>query len=339
MSYYNNFYKLSFIDSVESDYERKIYKSLFNKSKRSEELFDKDLYNFTDSEIEAFLYSVNTSSRNTLITYVNVARKYVDFAIENGDRISNINLFKTFTYDTMHNYLQAYKSKYLSEVDFNINVDMLYNHCDRAIILSIYHGMGGFEYQEITNLTIDDVKEAKTSPSRVLGGQQYYYIKLREKVNGYNKERYLDIPKSLLIELEKTYYEDTYYLNNGDSNGKVKYSQFIEGKHIFRNINLKKNTSEEKIDKQIIYRRINKLKSITNDSLGSIKTVHNSGFIYNLYLLSKDGKLDFYDVLEVIKRFNLFVNEQSTSFTIKKELKKYEEALKNIYNVEVVNKP
>ncbi|WP_371664996.1 hypothetical protein, partial [Staphylococcus hyicus] len=33
MSYYNNFYKLSFIDSVESDYERKIYKSLFNKSK------------------------------------------------------------------------------------------------------------------------------------------------------------------------------------------------------------------------------------------------------------------------------------------------------------------
>lgn len=339
MNYYNNFYKLQFIESL-SDKEKKQAKSIFKKSRQTEEGFDKDLYNFTDFEIETFLYSINTSSKNTLITYINFARKYVDYAIENGNRISNINLFKTFTYDKIDKYLQKYKNKYLSIDNFNLNIDTLYNPSDRALVLSIFHGIGGFQYNELSNLTINDVKDAKNNEVGILNDVKYFSINLTSVNENTDKitNRSIGIPKNLINELEKSYYENHYYLNNGESNSRIKAVSIIEGEHVFRNT-LVRNITNEKIDKQIIYRRLKKLKDLTSDELGTITTVVNSGIIYYMYLFSKEGELEFANILKVAERFNIAINQSSPNSSLKNIMRKHEKALKSIYQVDIINVP
>lgn len=148
MSFYNSLYKKQFLRSLERENEVRMYTALFNNSSKVEEQLDTDLYHFTTREIEILLYDIYTSSKNTLQTYLSLAKRYADYAIERGDRLSNINLFRLFTQEKIDKYVYKHKQKFFTYRKFLLHVNSFYNASDSALISAIFHGFTGTTYSE-----------------------------------------------------------------------------------------------------------------------------------------------------------------------------------------------
>lgn len=333
MAFYNHFFKEEFLSTV-SEQNRYYYRSLFNRSATLEQQLDKDLYNFTDAEVEIFLYSINTSQKNTLVTYLNQAKNYCEYAIEKGSKISNINVFKTFSYGSLDKYTAKHKMKYLSKDDLEIALKDIVNANDYAMYIALFEGMGGFEYTELAELKIDDVREAYNNPV-----EDGYEITLRseQKASKEIKTRKLTVSKNLLKYLERSYSQKTYVLKNGASEFTKNERDIIDGSNVFRNVTTT-NKPDGKIDKQFIYRKMRLLSEATEGEVSTISTLINSGIIYYMYLLAdEDNKIDVKDLKYVTDRFGLSVNSISPHSSYKTLAKKHKDALEANYGASFAN--
>lgn len=327
MAFYNHFFKEEFLSTV-SEKNRYYYRSLFNRSATLEQQLNKDLYNFTDAEVEIFLYSINTSQKNTLVTYLNQAKNYCEYAIEKGGKISNINVFKSFSYGSLDKYTAKHKMKHLSKNGLEIALKDIVNSNDFALYVALFEGVGGFEYTELSELKIDDVREAYNNPV-----EDGYVIELRseQKHSKEIKTRKLTVTKKLLKYLEQSHAQKTYLLKNGASEFTKNERDIIDGSYVFRNVTTT-NRPDGKIDKQFIYRKIKVLSEATEGEISSISTLINSGVIYYMYLLAdEDNKIDVKDLKYVTDRFGLSVNSLSPHSSYKTLAKKHKEALEVNY--------
>ncbi|MDT0939348.1 hypothetical protein RNT41_05220 [Staphylococcus pseudintermedius] len=336
--FYNSLYKKQFLQSLERENEIRVYTALFNNSSKVEQQFDTDLYNFTTTEIEILLYNIYSSSKNTLLTYLTFAKKYTDYAIERGDRLSNINLFRMFTYDKIDKFVYKHKQKFFTYEKFLLHVSSFYNASDRALISAIFHGISGTAYSELINLTIEDIKEARNNPTYIVNNEQYYKLKLSNDKKSETIERYVEVPELLLDDMESSYKATIYYTKNGDPSSRTPAKEVISGNHIFRNIEFTDTTTEQ-IDKQVVYRRIRVLQDLTNNYISSVTNVIDSGILHYMYLLSENGKLDFIKIEKVMRRYNRHIFKNSLSYTVARFSEQYTDALQELYGVVIVNKP
>lgn len=340
-TFYNHFFKEEFLNTIKTESSRTYYVSLFNKSKQLEEQLNKDMFNFTDVEVELLLYSINTSQKNTLISYLNQCRNYCDYAIENGNKVSNINIYKTFSTDQLDQYLMKHKQKYLSKDDIMASLKDVYNSIDFAIYMSIFEGLLGFEYTEITNLTKQDVAEARENKFEDEELKEHGYLL---KLNGISKRtkepnpRTIVISEELIRALEAGSRQDVYYQNNGESKSKIPSRPLLDGEYVFRNTDLG-NESKVQADKQYVYRRLILLKEISDSLISSVTTIINSGVIYHLSLKAKDGVINFEDVKQVAQRYNITLIPASPNTSYKNFIKKHRDALKKVYGVDYVENP
>ncbi len=337
MKFYSYFYKQDFLETIENENTKKHFMSLFNITEKLESQLDKDLYNFNNEEIKILLYSFNSAHKNTLYTYLHQLRQYCDYAIENGDKQSNINLYKIFPVSSLEDYLVTYKLKHLSKDDMNEALKDIYNWVDYALCLSLFEGIGGYEHSEITNMKIDHVKQASTQQVKKYD-ELYYTITLHgiDKNTGDIKTRDLDISEELLNALLKTYGEQTYYPSNGEADEKHSSRDIIMGDHIFRNIAVGKAESDQ-VDKQFVYRKLRKINEWTEGLISSLTTIINSGIIYHYSLLAKENQITLQDTEEIFRRYDKFVPENYPNLKFKEFLKKHKNALYELYNVEVID--
>lgn len=331
--YFNHFYKEQFMQSLQEESTSTIanYVSLFNKSKILEETFDKDLYNFDTSEIELLLYSFNSPSKNTLNTYLNQCKRYTDYAIAHGHRVSNINLFKSFTYDSLKRYVNVYKQKYYSIDDINEMLKDVYNIGDKALYMTIFEGIAGYIYSEISNIKEEDLKNARNNYTN--DGSYLLSVKGISKNTGDLRTRDIAISSSLLNDLFKTNEAIEYYKNNGESNAKATKIEIASGDYVFRNT-LRSEDNEPQVNKQYVYRKLRLLKTITEDKISSVTTLINSGIIYHLSKLADDDNLiGLNQVKEVHERYDFTPNTISPKSSYRTFVRKHEDALYNIYGV------
>lgn len=333
MMYFNHFYKEQFLNTLEeeSTSTKANYITLFNKSKELEETFGKDLYNFDTAEIELLLYAFNTPSKNTLNTYLNQCKRYTDYAISHGHRVSNINLYKSFSYESLNRYINVYKQKYYSKDDIMEMLKDVYNVGDKALYLTIFEGIAGYMYSELCNLTVEDLKKAQDNTTK--DGMHVLSVKGIGKNTGELRTRGITINKELLRDLFNTYETTEYYKNNGESTAKSTKIEIAKGEFVFRNT-LRSEDNEAQINKQYVYRKLRLLKTITEDKIGSVTTLINSGIIYHLSILADDNNtIGFNQVQEVYERYDFTPNAVSPKSSYRAFIRKHEDALFNIYGV------
>lgn len=340
-TFYNHFFKEEFLNTIKTESSRTYYVSLFNKSKQLEEQLNKDMFNFTDIEVELLLYSINTSQKNTLVSYLNQCKNYCDYAIETGNKLSNINIYKTFSTDRLDQYLMRHKQKYLSKDDIMNSLKDVYNSIDFAVYMSIFEGLLGFEYTEITNLTKQDIAEARENKVEDENLNEIGYLL---KLNGLSKRtkelnpRTIVASEELMRALEAASRQDVYYQNNGDSKSNLPSRPLLDGEYVFRNSDLG-NESKVQTDKQFVYRKLILLKEISDSLISSVTTIINSGVIYHLSLKAKDGVINFEDVKQVANRYNITLIPASPNTSYKNFIKKHRDALKKVYGVDYVEIP
>ncbi|MEB6232580.1 phage lytic cycle repressor MrpR family protein [Mammaliicoccus sciuri] len=340
-TFYNHFFKEEFLNTIKTESSRTYYVSLFNKSKQLEEQLNKDMFNFTDIEVELLLYSINTSQKNTLVSYLNQCKNYCDYAIETGNKVSNINIYKSFSTDRLDQYLMRHKQKYLSKDDIMNSLKDVYNSIDFAVYMSIFEGLLGFEYTEITNLTNQDIAEARENKVEDENLNEKGYLL---KLNGLSKRtkelnpRTIVASEELMRALEAASRQDVYYQNNGDSKSNLPSRPLLDGKYVFRNSDLG-NESKVQTDKQFVYRKLILLKEISDSLISSVTTIINSGVIYHLSLKAKDGVINFEDVKQVANRYNITLIPASPNTSYKNFIKKHRDALKKVYGIDYVENP
>lgn len=323
---YNKFFKEDFLETITTESTNMHFRALFNKTSDLENDLEKDLYAFTTAEIETLLYSFGASSIKTLQTYINECKKYTQFAILKGVKSSNINLYDLFPVKNLEKYVATYKLKFIKKEDLMLDLEAIHNQVDYALFLSLFYGIGGDKYSELSNLTIHDVNKAFDNKI----GDKYELVLRNKNNDGITSERTLLVNSKLLNELERAYRQEIYEPKNGTSSA-TRNTEILDGEYIFRNVN--KNNSVVQMDYQGVYRKANILKLATEGKISSVSTIINSGIVYHLSTLAKNGKIDYSDILHNMEVFTISINKNSPINSAKAYFKKYKNALESLYNV------
>ena len=127
-------------------------KNAFNKCKDLEEYYNKDICNFTLDQIKQLLLTFNSTSVECLRVVTSVLRKYTQFMMENNLSIDNINHYDSVTTDILLQCVNknVLNNKYIDREILLKYIDELPNASDGWVLLSIYEGVRGDMFSNVT---------------------------------------------------------------------------------------------------------------------------------------------------------------------------------------------
>ena len=160
-SMYNEERKLSFINQFYSGRYYPMLTSLFSKTNIYEEMFEKDVSDFNDFEIDALFKSFGLTSLSTLETKASILRTYANWSIENNLIRTGINFYNNIKRQELTAYLNtAIKDKKIINREQLLNIiEDLVNPCDKYFILALFEGAYGENLEEIISLKESDIDE------------------------------------------------------------------------------------------------------------------------------------------------------------------------------------
>ena len=156
---YDNDFKKEFLEIIDTetgeDYVER-YTDIFNRVARTENYFEKDLYDFTSYEVHQFLYSYKSTDVYGMFLISSLIYKYQLLAF-NKHKTSIAP--KKFQFVDMQTVLDEFKifTKYLTYNEYMQLLHNLENAQDKAAIVLAWNGILGVGLKDILNLKVSDV--------------------------------------------------------------------------------------------------------------------------------------------------------------------------------------
>lgn len=258
VKYYNQEIKERFINSYKNDESRVAVSNMMKKAAKTENVYNKDLYDMTLNEIDDVVSSLASSSQNAAYNKLLRIERYVDWAIKNGYRKSNINLLNSISGKREYaiKFVADRKNDFFTKDEIIDMMDSLVNDVDKAIFLGLFEGINGREFSELLNLKISDIT--------IEGSQGWAKLTNETLINGEIIVVDRKIPISdLLADTLKRAQEQTEYLNkNGDAEGDdrhrtsdIETSEFIINK-------MKRGVHGGRPNKSVMNRKFKEFKNV-----------------------------------------------------------------------------
>lgn len=148
---FNNDFKDKFIKE-KSNVPLNFVNNAFNKANELEEFYEKDICNFTLDEIKNLLLTFNSTSIEYLRVLTSIFRKYTNYMIENNLSLDNINHYDSVDSKLLKTCVnkEVIKNKYLNREDLLKYMKQLPNPSDKWVLLSIYEGVKGEKFCNVT---------------------------------------------------------------------------------------------------------------------------------------------------------------------------------------------
>lgn len=160
--YYNEERKRTYFQYLENIRENstKCIGYIFTRVSKTEEVWEKDVCDFTVDEIYKLLPTFNSCSVNALNKNVSVLRLYTEWCCQNKLSIDNINHFNEIDKSQLHPYVNKITSILPSKEEISEIVDSLANASDKFLVQALYEGVkdesvGEFFYIPITSIDPD----------------------------------------------------------------------------------------------------------------------------------------------------------------------------------------
>lgn len=173
--------------------------NVFNSVSRLEELYNKDVCNFTRPEIIDFYQSLNAKSKERLSMTNSILKEYKTWCIENGFCYDATPYFDTFTIDDFKNYISKniLENKYIGEKTLKSYLDEIINPQDQLLLVLLYNGIKGKQLCEVINLHVNQIKgnELHLCTGRVVKVDDSVIDLIRETDNTYIYYSYGDNPR------------------------------------------------------------------------------------------------------------------------------------------------
>lgn len=272
---YNSDIKFQYINEKNKSEPIAYLMRLFNKSMTYETQLDKDISNFNHDEILNFYKGMNSSSINTLIAFNSYLSAYTIWAINKKYVKDNQNHFLEININEMKDSLnqENFEQKYVTK-------DQIYNWCfnlqnsrDRFIILSLFEGLKGKDYCEITSLKKSDI-DFNEKTAQLCTGRQV-------KISDY----FIDVANDAIK-------SDNYYFVNADSKkgNSIPLHDFGYIIKYYPNIKISEPEREPSVfrrGKTLYTSLVRALRSIDVSKVVSANSIRTSGIIH---LVKKNAK-------------------------------------------------
>lgn len=316
---YNPEIKEKFLMSYDNEDTRKTIRRVFNKSHVAEDLLEKDLYDFNESEISKVMKSLNPHSLSVSKSIGGYISAYISWAIKNGFRKNNLNPMDGLDDNFYKQFIDTSKKIHWSEDEFLDLVKKLYNPQDQALLTLIFNGIMGEDFVELKELKKDDVNWKDNE----------VYIKRRDEK--------IKIPDYCMEFLDGAVKQKTYYIMEG--NGEYREHELFDSDYVFRNMVSKRINHPKQLTTAMIYNRFRVIKEYFDLEYFTPNAIKQSGMIKMAVDLWKErGKLTKEEFALIGQRFNLNkINIDNYEYYNKSMMKMYinEENIRNLYGLNV----
>lgn len=160
------------------------------------------IHEYNYEEIILFLKSLGSSSQESLVSYLNMIKRYFQFCRRESKMDDTIDFVRTIDYNTLIKCVDKEKNKnrYITKKELDEIIDGFVNATDKAFLLLLFEGISGKENSEILNLKKEDV-DLENNRIRVVRNDEEKYIDISEELADI-----LDI----VMETDIIYYENDY---------------------------------------------------------------------------------------------------------------------------------
>lgn len=266
-------YKIHFLSTyVANNYSSstiKQYLTLFNKSKEIEEHFKKDMYDFNETEMKAFLKLLRAKSYNAITSKYSLLKNYIEIAktdkkgrvtVPTGMLLKAGDLRETiFTY--------AEENRYCTRKEIEEGVKKLANPVDQSIFLLLFEGFMGKEYKDLTTLKVSaiDIK------NRTIKKEDGKLV----KISSFTAQV-----------LEDAIYQTHYYRENST----VKTPLDLTSPYLIKT-KLTSTSNGEPLKYTGLTRRLDVLKNRMEMQLLTAKTIYKSGLVERVLIYEHENNV------------------------------------------------
>lgn len=288
---YNEDFKRNYLRQIEN---AALYEQQFNTFERFEELYGKDVYDFTVSQILTVYKSIGTTSIYFLYHINNRNERYADYALNQNVVKDGQNHFSEIKMPVLMSCLDnaGIKSSVISKNDLRVYIGRLLNPLDKYLMWACFEGLDGDDHSEITRLKLSDIDE-KTKTAKLISG------------------RIIHVSDELILEAKES--KNTYYYNKYlVKESKTNTTNTLTGDDIWK-VSIRKDLVDSDRARGIqAYRILNRCIDYLGLPKGyiSIHNLRQSGIIDYVQTLAKENKISCYDVLYTNKdTFDLVSNQ------------------------------
>lgn len=299
MNFYNDSVKGEFLNKFEED-TRGVYSNIFKKSKKLEEKYNTDVFNFDEESLKDLLKNyINPSTKQSARTYYNILSSYIQWGIDNKHSILTENPMARMKENWL-TFVENQSSLYLKKSELDAILSRLVNAQDAFIIQALFDGIQGKEVSELTLLTREQIKEAEETG----------WLKLID-MDG-NERTIKPDPKT--INLAIIAFEDPEYYKK---NGQFDYIDNIKdvvalpkgGEYILKPTATAKYDNKP-ISRYTVYNRLEMIKSLPEfteyKECLNTKNIVRSGMLYEAKkIVDNNGKLDKKSIESICKKFGM----------------------------------
>ena len=292
-----------------------------------EEMFGKSVYNMAYSELKEMIsMQYKNSSLKAIGKNISILKKYVDFCIDKKMVAHGENRLASFTHDEIKKlaHRQALLNKYITKEQLRKYQNIMYNEQDKLFLELPFIGVRGrtkkgATYEEIINLTIEDVDEEN---------------KIIRLVQNDGTNRYMEVETST-IELIKEVYNQEYYVeNNGEvtDNPKISVPRKIiinpVEKYVFRVPGKKKY---QKFTQNLLNSRIRRIQIWTDNFYLTLTSLYTSGMLdlaMNIY--KEKGEITAKDFRDICIKFKYGMDKSENYwYNLKNIFEQYNDLMEN----------
>jgi site-specific recombinase XerD len=320
--FYNESVKNRYLDEIENEGSRTTLSYVFIASKVTEEILEKDLYNFTDEECYLVLKNMPAKSYSSAMGNLNNVKKYISWAISTGYRENNINPLDIFDRKKLSKCIDRTTKIHYSEEELDDLIEEFDNAQDQAMVRLWFEGIQGKNNAEIKNLSYYDINWNTNE------------LQLQDEDGS---RRSLFVSDKCMRYLERAKNQTVYNYYTGDGN--TKEQPLLDSNFIFRNT-AHHRVKEKEISNGVIYNRIHMLQKMFNLEYFSPNSIKQSGALSMAYqLFLRDGELKKKQFYEVGERYNVskVTDSNGDSYPNVTLMKNYitSENLKEFYDIDV----
>lgn len=285
---YNPEHKKLFLNQYDNENTKSTLENILAKAKTTEEVLNKDLYDFTLDEIGQVIKAANPLNQTSAYGIGRHIYRYILFS--KNLRKSNLHPLDGIDPKWYGNWVD-HKKYLFSKTEIEDIVALQDNAQDRAMLALLFEGAHGKENSELRNLRKQDVDEF------------YSEIKLHDDKD--KSVRVIAISEWCMNAIQQAI-ESTGYKRSTRS-GKEIQAPVSDNDYVFRPIYFENRINEKApISPYAINTRVRRIADGLDLPYFRTKGIQQSGMIYMAYrLLKRDHKLDNEELVEISKKYNV----------------------------------
>lgn len=284
---YNEKVKEEFLHQYEQK-TRKFYRYILTKSYSLEKTLDKDISEFSKSNLAELLNHNKSGSLQAIRTKVCIFNKYIDFCLENDYTTQDRNYLKTKYFQDLNKYVVIERKKYISKEDLQKIVTMCVNAQDAILFALLFDGVKGENSEEIVNLKATDCN---------------FETNVLKLTRNDGTQRLLKASNLTMSLIEEAISEREYIKNNGEESEDMRARTYPihPTEYVVRISAREPNGAINPIN---VISRINRIKAWYGNPLLTITNIWMSGMLSNLRIIkTKNINLGKEHYVNINKKF------------------------------------